>query len=147
MIDKPVILNRNSADYRALLWKALCIHGDPAQESFVICNLCSRPVSHNEDWHESHIGAPKALGGIKVGIAHKLCNLEDGRTNVVPFVARANRMQKTYLGTATPSDTPLPFGRKSALSKTLKGPVVPRLSQTEKHQLLMAQRWQWSDWE
>lgn len=145
MIDKPTILNRNSPQYRELLWKALCVHGDPAQAPFVICNLCDLPVSRDEDWHESHIGVPKALGGNKVGIAHADCNLEDGRKNVVPFVARANRMLKTNLGTALLSDTPLPFGRRDPFRKTIKGKIVPRLTQVERHQLMMTDRWR--DWE
>ncbi len=146
MIDKPTILNRNSPQYRELLWKALCVHGDPAQAPFVICNLCSRPVSRNEDWHESHIGVPNANGGNKVGIAHRLCNLQDAYKNVIPMLRKADRLRKEHLGDARPSETPLPFGRKHPfMKKTRGGQIVPRLTQVERHQLMMTERW--GDWE
>lgn len=63
-----------------------------------ICNLCDTPVQIGQPWDESHIGAPAALGGDTVGIAHRKCNRDHGAKVVTPFVAKAKRMRRRHIG-------------------------------------------------
>jgi hypothetical protein len=130
-----MILNRHSPKYREMLWLA-CLD----DMGKVICNLCGMPVRCGDDWDESHIGAPAALGGRTVGIAHRRCNQQDGHDNVTPRVAKAKRQKRKHLGIAGPglSDTPMPGGKRSKLKKTIRGRVVPRQSQSELYKAAMA---------
>lgn len=91
-------------------------------------------------WHESHIGAPKALDGETVGIAHKRCNEMDNVAFVIPLVARAKRLRRRHFGITGPGlgDNPLPAGRRSNVTKKLNGTVEPRLTQAQKHRRTMA---------
>lgn len=132
-----VILNHNSPKYREELWDA-CMD---AATGFVFCNLCGGRVQATEPWHESHIGAPKALEGNSVGIAHKRCNEMDNLTFVIPLVVRAKRLYRRHVGITGPGlgDTPLPAGRRSSFTKKLNGKVEPRLTQSQKHARTMAQ--------
>ena len=118
---------------RERVWNSCLIHGDPAREPFVLCNLCRMPVDPGEAWDISHVGIPAALGGGAVGVAHRCCNHADNHKNVIPFVAKAKRMHRKHVGIDEPGLTPqaLPFGRKSGLKRKFNGQIVPRLSQNQ----------------
>lgn len=135
-----MILNKNPPRYRELLWRACCIPADPAPDGVVVCNLCFMPVEPGSEWDESHVGAPAALGGKEVGIAHRRCNQLDNNANVTPMVAKAKRQKRNHLGITSPglSETPLPFGKRSKMKKTFRMGVIPRVSQSEAHRELMA---------
>jgi hypothetical protein len=139
---------KNTRKDRERVWNARLIHGDPAQEPFVLCNLCRMPVDPGEAWDISHIGVPAAHDGQTVGIAHRACNHADNHVNVIPFVAKTKRMYRNHHGIDEPGLTPqaLPFGRKSKLRKKLNGEIVPRRSGNQQHHDLMA-RMQPGDWE
>lgn len=125
------------AHYREKLWDA-CV--DPAT-GWVFCNQCGGRVLPIDGWHESHIGVPKAWGGNTVGIAHACCNQLDNIKFVIPQSAKTKRMRRKHIGAASPglTEDALPAGRRSGVSKTIKGKVVPRLTQAQKHRQTMAQ--------
>lgn len=100
-----------------------------------ICNLCDEPVKLGADWHESHVGAPKANGGEVVGIAHARCNLDHNHRFVTPQVAKANRQRWAHTGAKLKSRRPLPGGKDSAIKKRMDGSVVDRRT---------GQPWRWS---
>lgn len=133
-----MILNRNSAKFRELLWLACKNDGNGK----VYCNLCHGEVLPTDEWHESHIGAPKALDGNSIGIAHAKCNLDDGR-RVTGFVAKAKRMFRKHVGIVRRGigDNPLSAGKRSGVTKKLNGSVEPRLTGSQKHARLMAERY------
>jgi hypothetical protein len=118
-----MILNKNSAKYRELLWLA-CLD----DLGRVHCNLCGLPVEAGSRWHDSHVGAPKALGGRTVGVAHDTCNLEHGSQVVTPMVAKAKRQFRKHNGITGPGlgKRPMPGGRRSKWKKKMDGSVVLR---------------------
>ena len=109
-----------------------------------ICVHCQLPVTPGQAWDESHIGTPKALGGKSTGVGHLICNRLDGAKNVTPTVAKVKRIRLRNLGvTGTGLGAhSLPAGRRSRLSKSVSGPVKPRLTHAEKHAAFMARRYQ-----
>jgi hypothetical protein len=117
-----------------LIWEASEINGR------VFCNLCGGEVDRSTPWDESHIGAPKALGGSRTGVAHRACNQLDNVEHVRPLIIKANHMRDRHLGITGPglSDTPLPAGRRSGITKRLNGKIEPRLTGAQKHQRTMA---------
>lgn len=142
-----MILNANSPKYREELWKAVA---KERKDGKVICNLCGLEVAPGHDWkpwegdwHESHIGVPKAHDGNTVGIAHKRCNELDNITFVIPHFARTKRLFRKHNGIDGPglSKDALPAGRRSNITKKLNGSVEPRLSGSQKHQRTMAALW------
>jgi hypothetical protein len=118
-----VILNKNSPRYRELLWIAC-----RTDSGAVHCNLCSMEVIPGDDWDESHLGAPSALAGRTVGIAHRACNRRHGAEVVTPAVAKAKRQHRNHVGITGPglSRNPLPGGRRSKYKKKMNGEVVLR---------------------
>jgi hypothetical protein len=105
---------------------------------FPICNLCGLEIAPGHQWHESHVGRPKALSGKETGLAHAQCNLDDGH-EVTRAVAKAKRIARKHKGCVQTS-APLPFGRKTNRSKKLSGEVVPRMTQGEKLRQTLAKR-------
>jgi hypothetical protein len=97
---------------------------------FPICNLCGLEIAPGHQWHESHVGRPKALGGKETGLAHAQCNLDDGH-EVTRAVAKAKRIARKHKGCVLTS-APLPGGRNSRWSKKLNGEVVERLTLGQK---------------
>lgn len=91
-----------------------------------ICNLCDEPVRLGSDWHESHVGAPKANGGTQTGIAHDRCNLEHAWRFVIPQIAKADRQRWAHTGAKLKSRRPLPGGKFDAIKKKMDGTVVDR---------------------
>lgn len=100
-----------------------------------ICNLCGTPVRPTDPWDESHVGAPKALGGRRVGVAHRVCNRADNATRVTPMVARAKRLAAIVAGRKGPGlgRHPMPGGRFSTVTKTMRHGAQPRLARYGKH--------------
>lgn len=130
-----MILNANSPLYRELLWKAVA---SEREDGKVMCNLCGLEVAPGDDWqpwkgdwHESHIGVPKAHGGNKVGIAHPRCNTTDNNDFVTPFVAKTKRLYRNHNGITGPGlgRKPMAAGRRSNVTKKLNGEVVPRVKE------------------
>lgn len=141
-----MILNANSPQYREFLWKAVA---NEREDGKVMCNLCGLEVAPGDDWepwkgdwHESHIGVPKAHGGNTVGIAHPRCNMTDNNEFVTPFVAKGKRMYRNHHGITGPGlgRDALPAGRRSGVKKKLNGEVVRRTTQAEEYQRVMAER-------
>lgn len=90
-----------------------------------ICNLCGAPVTPGQAWDESHIGAPKALGGNTVGIAHRKCNRDHGAKVVVPMVAKVKRIRRNHIGAKEHGRGWL-CGRNSKWKRKISGEVVAR---------------------
>lgn len=90
-----------------------------------LCNLCGAPVFPGQKWHVSHIGAPAALGGTTIGIAHGPCNLRDNHENVTPMVAKAKRTYRKHIG-AHVSARPMDGSRDSRFKKRMDGTVERR---------------------
>lgn len=74
-----------------------------------------------------HEGAPDALGGKVVGIAHKRCNWLHGIKVITPMVAKAKREYDGHRGIKV-SRNPLPGGKDDPLNRkrTVNGRVVDR---------------------
>ena len=128
-----------SARERAEVWERAFAEGNGR----VYCNLCSGEVHTGEEWEISHVGAPAALGGTDMGVAHKPCNRRHGLAYVIPMVAKTKRMRRKHIGAAGPgiTDTPLPAGRQSSIIKKLNGKVELRLPRYGKHARAMAALW------
>jgi hypothetical protein len=138
MTDTRPRLNPNSPTYREQLWDK-CINPGTG---FVHCNLCGGRVLHTERWHESHIGVPAANDGSVVGIAHEICNLEDGH-KVTREIAKQKRMRRKFIGADRPGlgKHALPCGRDSDWTKPIHGPPARRVKERgAKHRAMMARR-------
>lgn len=109
-----------SARARLALYEA-CRGG----REFPLCNLCGAPIMPGQAWDESHIGAPKSLGGTTVGIAHRKCNRDHGTKVVVPMVAKVKRMRRNHIGAKRPAHS-WPCGRASKWKRKINGEVVAR---------------------
>jgi len=109
----------------------------------VFCNLCGIRVFTGDDWDISHYPVPKSSGGTKTGVAHRRCNIKDNVEYVTPIAARVRRKHRWHTGVTGPglTDDALPGGRRSNVSKTIKGKVVPRLTQAQKYRQTMAALW------
>lgn len=126
----------SSAQHREEVWKRAEFAGDGK----VYCNLCSLEVIPGDDWDESHCPVPKTFGGTVTGVAHRACNIEDNIVFVTPRAAQARRQWRRHHGITGPGlgDTPMEGGKRSNITKTIKGAVKPRLSGNQKHWRAMA---------
>lgn len=97
------------------------------EAEFPTCNLCELPVRIGDDWDESHLPVPKALGGTETGIAHSLCNRLHGALVVTPMVAKVKRGRRKHIG-AHRSRCPMRGGHRSKERKTLHHGVQPRIT-------------------
>jgi hypothetical protein len=122
---------------RELLWLSCLDH-----DGTVRCNLCGGPVRCGEDWHVSHVGAPKCLGGTSTGVAHAKCNRDHNHQVVTPMVAKAKRQWRRHNGISGPGlgSRPMAGGKRSDISKGFRG-VVARQTQADKHRRAMARRY------
>lgn len=138
-----IFVSKNSARYREQVWNASCVDGDGKPSVRPTCNLCGLPVFAGDAWDVSHVGAPAALDGIDVGVAHRLCNRRDNNLVVTPMVSKVKRVLRKHIGADAPGLGPdrLAGGRRSPLKKTFRHGVVPRRSGSEKHAALMAERY------
>ena len=107
-----------------------------------ICVHCNLPVTPGQAWDESHITVPAAFGGKDVGVGHRRCNQLDNNQVVTPMAAKARRARLDHVGVTGPGlgRHALPGGRRAAVSKTMRGQVVPRLTLSEKLAVLRAKR-------
>lgn len=111
-----------NAKQREQLWDRECDNArDRGRGDYPICNLCDLPVQPGQSWDESHVGRPKALGGTETGIAHRRCNRHHGAKHVVPFVAKAKRMRRKFIGAGVPPARPLPGTKASGIAKPFAG--------------------------
>ena len=122
------------ATHRRLAWEA------SSRDGKVFCVHCGGEVDKSTPWDVCHVGAPAAHGGDVIGVGHRQCNQEDNLTFVIPLVARGNRLHDRHVGITGSglSDTPLPGGRRSGITRKLNGTVEPRLSGAQKHARMMA---------
>ena len=107
-----------------------------------ICVHCDLPVQIGQDWDVSHVTVPRAFGGKSVGCGHRRCNQQDNHQVVTPAVAKAERVRKYNCGITGPGLGPHPMqgGRRSPISKTMRGRVEPRLTGSQKHARFLASR-------
>lgn len=98
-------------------------HHCRGSDDYPTCNLCGLLVMGA--WDVSHVGAPAALGGTEVGIAHRTCNRRDNNEHVTPMVAKAKRVFDRDRDIHR-SSRPLPCGRDDRFKKTLDGGIVER---------------------
>ena len=129
-----------SAADRERLWDAEAARAvRNGRGQYPVCNLCDSPIGIGQDWDESHIGRPKALGGALTGCAHRRCNRDHNNRFVTPSVAKAKRQARVHKG-CKQTATPLPFGRNTSRSKKLNGEVVARQTQGQKLAETLARR-------
>jgi hypothetical protein len=141
---------RHTSAHRRRIWNRACFEAAECGrgDGFTpICNICDQPVTREQverdGWHESHHPLhPRAFGGTTVGVAHSACNLEHGRTVVVPAVAKSNRIikrqqRRTFAGSGR---FPMRGGVDSRETKTMRGGVKRRMSLAEKHAAFLAKR-------
>jgi len=128
-----------SALEREVIWECAFAEGN----GHVFCNICGSEVFPGDDWDRSHYPIPETLGGIVVGVGHRRCNIQDNVEYVTPIAARVRRKHRWHTGITGPglTEDALPGGRRSNVSKTIKGKVVPRLPRYGKHARAMAALW------
>ena len=98
------------------------------------CHICGGPITVGQRWDVSH-PIPLALGGCDNDTnrkpAHARCHQAVTTLSDIPRIAKAKRQARKHKG-AFQTATPLPFGRKSSLSKKINGEIVERLTLGEK---------------
>lgn len=116
--------NSFSAKERAEIFERCQIDG----ESFPVCTICGFSVAPGQQWDVAHVGAPAALGGTEVGIAHRRCNREEGARVVTPLVAKTKRIREKHTGAREQGRgrRAMPCGRDSGWKKRIDGTVVRR---------------------
>jgi hypothetical protein len=107
--------------------------------TYPVCNLCGVEIRPGHVWHESHTGKPRALGGQETGMAHAQCNIEMNHRFDTPRIAKAKRVARLDKG-CKQTAAPLPFGRRSNMSRKLNGEIVPRETQGQKLARTLANR-------
>ena len=113
-----------------------------------ICPHCDLPVFETDDWDECHLPhAPRAFGGgdgvEHVTVGHHRCNMLDAAQNVVPAVAKSNRIRRKHIGAHRPGmgRHPMPGGRRSAFKIAIGGGKKPRKRHAQLHADFMARRY------
>ena len=107
------------------------------------CEGCTAPVTGAGDIVFDHI-VPWALSrDSSLSNAQILClSCDDDKTagRDIPMIAKADRQSDFHLGIKGPGRgrCPMPCGKRSTRSKTMRGKVVLRLTQGEKHRATMA---------
>jgi len=125
------------------LWLRECFNAFAAGRGLLpICPHCDRQVTAGQAWDESHVGRPKANGGKSVAVGHRSCNREDGAKVVTPAIAKANAQRRFHLGISGPGlgRHPMQGGRRSQLSRSMRGRVQPRLTLPQRLELMRAAR-------
>lgn len=119
------MIRRLTTTQRRTLYEKAVEAAKDAGREHPACNLCPHPILPGQLWDESHVGAPKALGGTDVGIAHRRCNRIHGAQVVVPMVAKAKRTDDKFRDIKR-SRNPLPGGRDDRIKRTLSGMLIDR---------------------
>ena len=108
------------------------------------CVHCGLPVLRGIDAFDiAHKPEkPRCMGGTAVGIAHRDCNRNDGARNVVPALAKAERVCQRHLGASAPGlgRHAMRGGVRDTVTRTFRHGVRPRLSAAAKHARVMAKR-------
>lgn len=109
---------------------------------FPICPHCDLPVEPGQLWDESHVTVPRAFGGKDTAVGHRECNQLDNNEVVTPLAAKAERVRKLHLGITGPGlgRYPMDGGRRSGVTKTIRGGVKPRETQAQKLAATLARR-------
>jgi 5-methylcytosine-specific restriction protein A len=121
-----------SAETKRLAWKR-CNYQ---------CQNCTRQVTAG-DIEFDHVVSWELSRDSSLGNAQVLC-LDCHETKTagrdIPMIAKADRQADFHIGIAGPGrgPRPMPCGRESGRSKTMRGAVVPRQTQAEKHRATMA---------
>ncbi len=110
----------NSTTKRQALYDRCC-----GENEFPLCNICGLPVTPGQDWDESHMPVPKALGGKQTGIAHRKHNREHGAAVITPMVAKCKRVRARHTRAWRPKH-PMPGGKWDSRKRTMEGMVVDR---------------------
>jgi 5-methylcytosine-specific restriction endonuclease McrA len=107
------------------------------------CHICGLPIhaATGEAWEAEH-KIPRWAGGTddesNLAPAHKDCHAaKSGSENTTR--SKTDRQRADYLLGRKQSKKPLPGGRDTSISITFSGPQR-RMSQAEKHRVLMAKR-------
>lgn len=114
---------------------------------YPICPHCDLPVYETDDWDECHLpGRERAFGagsGVEdVTVGHRRCNQLHARTEVVPAVAKSNRVRRKFIGAHKPGMGPRPMrgGRRDDFKVAVGGGVKPRLTNAQKHAAFVSGR-------
>lgn len=109
---------------------------------FPICVHCNLPVEPGQAWDEAHDGVPACFGGTVTGVGHRDCNRRDNNENVTPAAAKAERVRKKHVGIIGPGlgRHPMDGGRRTPVTKTMRGGVKPHLTQAQKLAATLARR-------
>lgn len=110
------------------------------------CESCTRQVTGAGDIEFDHIvpweiSRDSSLGNCQVLCTD--CHAAKTAARDVPAMAAADRKADYHIGIRGPGrgKSPLPAGRQSLISKTMRNGVVTRVSQAEKHRRFIAQRY------
>ena len=117
--------HRLTTTQRRALYESAVESARAAGREHPACNLCPHPILPGQAWDESHVGAPHALGGTDVGIAHRRCNRIHGAQVVTPMVAKAKRTGDKFRDIKR-SRNPIAGGRDDPRKRTMGGQVVDR---------------------
>jgi 5-methylcytosine-specific restriction protein A len=107
------------------------------------CQSCTREITGAGDIEYDHIVSWELSRDSSLGNCQILClTCHDDKTAArdVPAIAKADRQADFHIGIKGPGrgPRPMPCGRDSGRSKTMRGAVVPRQTQAEKHRATMA---------
>jgi hypothetical protein len=112
----------NVAQRRAI-WEA---EAAKHAEGWVFCWRCTfriDPVKH--EWHCGHVDKAHAFGGTEMRPEHKDCNMQDCYKNVIPAVAKSNRVW-SRMHERKKSRHVVPGSKASRFKKCVNGDVVDR---------------------
>jgi 5-methylcytosine-specific restriction protein A len=129
-----------SAETKRLAWRR-CNHQ---------CQQCTRQVTGAGDIIFDHIVPWELTHDSTLPNCQVLClTCDDLKTYAsdLPAIAAADRKADFHLGIKGPGlgKSPMPAGRNSRISKTMRGGVVPRITQAQKHRRFMAKRFEFRD--
>lgn len=100
---------------------------------------CGHPIDPRDRWEAHHDIAPAAFGGRHMVPMHAACHRDYTARFTAPLVAKSNRQRKKHLGLKR-SHHPLPCGKRSRKSKTMRHGVVPRMTLAQKHAAMLEAR-------
>jgi 5-methylcytosine-specific restriction enzyme A len=106
------------------------------------CQGCTAPLSVGHYVYD-HVIPWELSRDSSIGNCQVICNACDSiktGTRDLPRIAKSNRQRDRHIGAASKSRTPLPCGRDTGRSKTIRGEVVVRMSGAQKHALMLEHR-------
>jgi hypothetical protein len=75
---------------RSAIWERESAKRDDGLVFCWRCTLLIDPIKH--EWHCGHVDKAHAFGGDEMRPEHKDCNMQDCWKNVIPAVAKSNRV-------------------------------------------------------